>query len=36
MTLEIGDNGIPLAFVTLEVDVGSLDKAAKMTMNYQN
>jgi hypothetical protein len=30
MTLEIGDNGIPLAFVVLEVDVGNLDKATQM------
>ena len=33
MTLEIGDNGIPLAFVALEVDVGNLDKAAEMITN---
>ena len=32
MTQEIGDNGNPLAFVVLEVDVGDLDKAARMTM----
>jgi hypothetical protein len=27
MTLEIGNNGIPLAFVALEVDIGNLDEA---------
>ncbi len=31
--MEVGDNRIPLAFVTLKVDVGNLDKAAEMTMN---
>ena len=31
--MEIGDNGIPLAFVALEVDVGNLDKAAEMITN---
>jgi hypothetical protein len=30
MTLEIGSNGIPLAFVALEVDAGNLDKAPEM------
>jgi hypothetical protein len=33
MTLEIGDNGIPLAFVALEVEIGNLDKTAEMTMS---
>jgi hypothetical protein len=33
MTLEIGDNGIPLAFVALEVDVGNLDKAPEIITN---
>ena len=33
MTLEIGDNRIPLTFVALEVDVGNLDKAAEMITN---
>jgi hypothetical protein len=33
MTLEIGDNGIPLASVALEVNVDYLDKAAEMVMN---
>jgi len=33
MALEIGNNRIPLAFIVLEVDVGNLDKAAKMITN---
>jgi len=33
MMLEIGDNGIPLAFIALEVNVGNLDKAAEMITN---
>jgi hypothetical protein len=33
LTLEIGDNGIPLAFVALEVNVGNLDKAPEMIAN---
>ena len=33
MTLEIGDNGVPLAFVALKVDVGDLDKAAEIITN---
>jgi hypothetical protein len=33
MMLEIGDNGIPLAFVALEVVEGNLDEAAEMIMN---
>jgi hypothetical protein len=28
--LERGDNGVPLAFVALAVDVGDLDKAPEM------
>jgi hypothetical protein len=31
--LEIGDNGIPLVFVTLKVNVGNLNKAAEMITN---
>jgi hypothetical protein len=33
MTLEIGDNGIPLAFIALEVSAGNLDKVAEMITN---
>ena len=33
MTLEIGDNGVPLAFVALKVDVGDLGKAAEIITN---
>jgi hypothetical protein len=28
----MGNDEIPLAFIALEVDVGNLDRAAKMTM----
>ena len=31
--MEIGDNGVPLAFVMLKVDVGNFDKAAKIITN---
>jgi len=33
MMLEIGDNGIPLTFVMLEVGMGNCDKAPEMIMN---
>ena len=31
MALKIGNDGIALAFVTLEVHIGDLDKVAEMT-----
>jgi len=33
MTLEIGDDRIPLAFVAFEVDISNLDKVADIITN---
>jgi hypothetical protein len=33
MTLEIGDNGIPLALIVLKIDIANLDKAPEMITN---
>ena len=33
MTLEIGHDRVALAFVTVEVDIGDLDKATKVAAN---